>query len=233
MMTARQHALLFAMISKSVIQETGVEKGEPVIRQAVLEYGRQRGKRMALRAKKYGHDLTMDNYFAYGEWAVPKGEMNYRFAEKYPHARMQIDQCPWYETWKSNNLLEFGKYYCREIDKALVHGFNPDLAIRVNSIRPDGGEVCDFVFKDAGLSFFKLLGLMLKKKIRPGKDAIMPLEYHCGHLYSTMGRVICREFGEKADILMENALKEAKAFFNENQISAIVSYKTTDFEILP
>jgi len=57
MMTARQHALLFAFISKSVTRDIGVEKGEPLIRKAVREYGRQRGKRMALRAKKCGHGL--------------------------------------------------------------------------------------------------------------------------------------------------------------------------------
>ena len=41
MMTARQHALLFAFISKSVVQETGVEKGESLIRKAVREMKRQ------------------------------------------------------------------------------------------------------------------------------------------------------------------------------------------------
>ena len=233
MMTARDHALLFAFISKSVIQETGTEKGEPVIQEAVREYGRQRGKRMALRAKKNGHGLTMDNYFAYGEWAVPKNEMSFKFVEKTPHARMQIYRCPWHETWKDKGLLEYGKYFCQEIDEALVHGFNPDLVIRVNSTRTNGGEVCDFVFRDAGLSFFKFLGLAFKKKVRPGKNAVMPWEYHCGHLYKTMGQVIRRDLGEKADTVMANALKHAKAFFNENQISAIMSYKNTDFETLP
>jgi len=232
-MTARDHALLFAAISKSVIQEIGATKVEPLIRQAVLEYGRQRGKRMALRAGKYGHALTMDHYFAYGEWAVPENEMSFKFVEKPPHARMQVYRCPWYETWKSKGLLEYGKYFCQEIDEALVHGFNPDLVLRVNSTRTNGGEVCDFVFRDAGLSLFKFLGLAFKKKVRPGKNAVMPWEYHCGHLYKTMGRVIRRELGEKADIIMENALKESSAFFDDKQMSTIMSYMNTDFEILP
>jgi hypothetical protein len=164
MMTARDHALLFATISKSVIQEIGVTKAEPLIRQAVREYG---------------------------------------------------------------------KYFCREIDEALVHGFNPDLVLQVNSTRTNGGEVCDFVFRDAGLTFFKFLGLAFKKKVRPGKAAVMPWEYHCGHLYKTMGRVVRRELGEKADIIMENALKESKAFFDDKQMSTIKAYQATDFEILP
>lgn len=232
-MTARDHALLFAFISKSVIEEAGLEKGEPLIRQAVQEYGRQRGRRMALRAVKYGHGLTMDNYFAYGEWTVPKNEMNFKFVEKTPHARMNIYRCPWHETWKENRLLEYGKYFCQEIDEALVHGFNPDLVLQVNSTRTNGGELCDFIFRDADLSFFKFLGLAFKKKVRPGKGAVMPWDYHCGHLYKTMGEVIRRELGEKADIIMGNTLKKATVFLNEVRISKIIAYKDTNFEILP
>lgn len=232
-MTARDHAQLFAAISKSAIQEIGAAKAEPLIRQAVREYGRQRGKRMALRAKEYGHALTMENYFAYGEWAVPKNEMHFKFVEKTPHARMQIYRCPWYETWKENHALEFGKYFCQEIDEALVRGFNPDLVLQVNSTRTNGGEVCDFVFRDAGLSFFKFLGLAFKKKIRPGKAAVMPWEYHCGHLYKTMGRALRRELGERADRVMDHALKDAQSFFDDEQITTIKAYQDTDFETLP
>ena len=232
-MTARDHALLFAALAKSVIQEIGVEKGEPLIRQGVREYGRQRGKRMALRAGKYGHALTMDNYFAYGEWAVPKNEMHFKFVEKAPHARMHICRCPWHETWKENRVLEFGKYFCQEIDEALVRGFNPDLVLQVNSTRTNGGECCDFIFRDAGLSFFKFLGLAFKKKVRPGKAAVMPWEYHCGHLYQTMGRSLRRELGERADGIMDHALKDTQAFFDDEQITTIKAYANTDFETLP
>jgi len=232
-MTAQDHALLFAALSKSMIQEVGLEKGELLIRQGVREYGRGRGRRMALRAKKYGHSLTMDNYFAYGEWAVPKNEMHFKFVEKTPHARMQIYRCPWYETWKENQALEFGKYFCQEIDEALVHGFNPDLVLEVHSTRTNGGECCDFIFRDAGLSFFKFLGLAFKKKVRPGKAALMPWEYHCGHLFQTMGRALRLELGEQADRIMDHALKESPAFFDDGQITTIKAYENTDFETLP
>ncbi len=52
-------------------------------------------------------------------------------------------------------------------------------------------------------------------------------------MYKTMGQVIRRELGEKADTIMENALKEAKAFFKRDQILKILSYQDTDFETLP
>jgi len=103
----------------------------------------------------------------------------------------------------------------------------------VNSTRTNGGEVCDFVFRDAGLSFFKFLGLAFKKKVRPGKNAVMPWEYHCGHLYKTMGQALRRELGEPADRIMGHALKDAQAFFNDEQITTIKAYQNTDFESLP
>ncbi len=230
--TERHHALLFSFMAKSVIQKTGETNGEPVIRKAVRKYGEQRGKRMALRAKKYGHDLTMDNYFAYSEWEVPKHVMDFKMIQKNPHARLNIHKCPWYVTWKENDLLGFGQYYCKEIDAALIRGFNPTLVLVVNSTLTNDNAPCDFVFKDAGFSFLKLLGLAYKKKIRPGKKAIMSWEYHTGHLYNTMADVIEQECGEKTDEIIADALNDFALFFDENHIRAIKKYHDTDFEQL-
>ena len=60
--TAQHHALLFTSISREVINNIGEKNGEKLIRKAVRKYGQQRGKRMALRAKKNGHDLTVANF---------------------------------------------------------------------------------------------------------------------------------------------------------------------------
>ncbi len=231
--TSHHHALLFACIAKSAIQNIGKEKGEHLIRKAVRKYGEQRGKRMALRAKRYGHGLTMDNYFAYGEWEVPKNEMNFKMTQRNPHARLSIKKCPWYVVWKENNLLDYGKYFCKEIDAALVRGFNPSLVIKVNFTQTNDEKPCDFLFKNAELSFFKMIGLAYKKKIRPGKKTIMPWEYHTGHLYKTMTQVLRQEYNENADEIKSNALHDFGKFFNEKFISVIQQYQTINFEQLP
>ncbi|MCK5100738.1 MAG: L-2-amino-thiazoline-4-carboxylic acid hydrolase, partial [Desulfobacteraceae bacterium] len=192
-----------------------------------------RGKRMALRVKEYGHDLTMDNYLAYGEWEVPKNDMDFKLTERNPHARLMVYKCPWYETWEENNLLDYGQYFCKEIDAALVRGYNPSLVLEVNSTQTNDKKPCDFLFKDANLSFFKLLGLAYKKKIRPGKKVIMPWEYHTGHLYKTMGEVIRQELGSKADVVMENALDNFTSYFNNKYVIVIKQYQNTDFEQIP
>ncbi len=145
--TAFHHALLFTCIAEPLIESAGRATGEKILRQAVRRYGQQRGHRMALRAEKNGHPLNLENYFAYGGWAVPKGQMQYNMTEKRPHARLIVTRCPWYQTWESHGLLNTGKYFCKEIDAALLNGFNPELTIEVESTRTNGGTHCDFVFK--------------------------------------------------------------------------------------
>jgi hypothetical protein len=232
-LTAHHHALLFSSISLAVICEIGENKGELLIRKAVRKYGLQRGKRMALRALKNGHALTMDNYLAYSEWKVPKDTMKFRFIEKNPHARINIVKCPWNIAWKENNLLEYGKYFCKEIDTALVKGFNPDLTIDIHSTQTNGDKLCDFVFKEARLSLFKIIGLLYKKKFKPGSSAIMPWDYHTGHLYKTMRTIIRQELGDKTNIIMENSLNRFASFFSKECIPDITKYEDTDFEKLP
>ncbi len=231
--TAAHHALLFSCIAKAVIGSIGPEKGEPLIRKAVRKYGEQRGKRMALRAEQYGHKPTMDNYLAFGEWTVPKGSMDFTFVEKNPHARLHIFKCPWHDVWKEHDLLDYGKLFCKEIDAALVRGFNPELEIVINSTRTNGGQLCDFVFKDAGLSLFTALGLVFKKKIRPGKNAVMPWDYHSGHLFKTMGEVLEQDLGEESGQLMKAGLDDFSHRFSPSYVEVINSFVGTDFEKLP
>jgi len=231
--TARHHALVFTSIAKEIMNQTNKKNYEYLIRKAVRKYGEQRGKRMGLRALKNGHDLSVVNYFAYGEWLVNKGEMDMQFIEKSPDARLNIFKCPWYNVWKENNLLEYGRYFCREIDNALVRGFNPDLKIKIKSTQTNGANLCDFVFKDANINFIKMLGLIYKKKIKPGVNAVMPWDYHAGHLFKTIGEVIRPEFGSKTDNIMENALIDFSKFASKEHIRIIKSYKNMDFNRLP
>ncbi|MDX2443497.1 MAG: hypothetical protein QNK30_06820, partial [Bacteroidales bacterium] len=55
------------------------------------------------------------NYFAYGEWEVPKYEMDFKLIEKNPDARLNIFKCPWHAVWKENNLLQYGANTMRVI----------------------------------------------------------------------------------------------------------------------
>lgn len=231
--TATHHALLFAWISKAVIEAVGEKDGESTMRKAVIRYAMQRGRRMALRARANGHELTMDNYIAYVEWKPPKGEMEQKLVQRSPHADIHVFKCPWHTAWKDNNLMAYGRYFCMEVDKALVKGFNKDLRIDVNSTQPNDGTHCDLVFYDAQLKGGKMASLIYKKLIRPGKNAIMSWEYHCGHLYKTISEVLIEELGERSMSMLDKAMKDFAKRYGEYSVDVVKSYMNTDFNELP
>ncbi|WP_053956791.1 L-2-amino-thiazoline-4-carboxylic acid hydrolase [Inediibacterium massiliense] len=231
--TATHHALLFAWISKAVVQAVGEKEGERILRRAVIKYAHQRGKRMALRAKANGDPLTMANYMAYIEWMPQKGEMEQKLVQRSPHTRVNVFKCPWHTAWKENNLMTYGRYFCMEVDKALVEGFNEELAIDVKGTQPNNAKCCDLIFKDAYLTPLNIIKLIYKKLIKPGKKAIMSWEYHSGHLYKTMGEVVGEELGQRAEKVMATGLKNFTDRYGKEAGDIVISYRNTDFDILP
>lgn len=222
-----------AWIARAVVEAVGEEEGEKVFRKAIVKYGNQRGRRMALRAEANGHPLTMANYLAYGEWAAEKGEMVMKIQEKSPDTRAHVLKCPWNTAWKENGLLPYGRYFCMEVDEALVEGFNKDLVLEIGGTQSNGAEYCDFNFKAANLTPLKLLSLVWKKSVSPGKTVQMPWEYHTGHLYKTLGEVIAEYLGEKTKGIMSAALKDFTDKYGEEASRTVTEFENTDFNQLP
>jgi hypothetical protein len=121
----QHHALLFALIAKEIVEQAGKDAGEAVLRVAVRRYGKQRGRRMAMRALANGDDLSMTSFLIYGEWRSGTGLGKHDQTVLGSDVRMVVPRCPWTLTWMEASLSEYGRLYCLEIDKALVHGFNP------------------------------------------------------------------------------------------------------------
>lgn len=231
--TQYHHALLFTCICKSLMDQAGKDEGSQMIRNGVRQYGKQRGVRMALRAKKNGHPLTVDNYLAYGEWSLPKGLMEFKFSNESPHACLTVFKCPWNDAWQQNNRIDFGCYFCKEIDEALIRGFNPDLEFEVKSTLTNGQDRCRFIFKNGRLSLLEMVSLFYKKKIRPGRSAIMPWEYHSGHLYKTLGLLIKTQRPKDAEEIMEKALSSFAGSFSQAHVDILKRYESVNFQILP
>ena len=62
-----EHAVLYALLVKAARELYG-DKGELANVEGTIQYGRERGRRMALRALKDGEDLSPKNYLLYSEW---------------------------------------------------------------------------------------------------------------------------------------------------------------------
>lgn len=231
--TAEHHAMLFAWIVREAIRGVGEEKAAPVIRKAVRRYGEQRGKRMAMRALANGHERSMLNYLAYVEWRAEKGGMVMKIAEKRPHMRVLIPRCCWHTAWGPADLMRYGKYYCMDVDEAIVRGFNPELKLEVKAIKPDGASDCEMVFHDLDLGPAGMLAFLYRKTFKPGRSALMPWDYHTGHIYKTVGDTIIGAFGKKGEEAVEAALAAFAGRYGDGAAEIVRGFKKTDFDRLP
>jgi hypothetical protein len=227
--TEIHHALLFAWIAKAVIERVGEQRGEAIIRKATRQYGEERGRRMALRARANKHVLSMINYIGYGEYKIT-GEFALNIIERSPNARVRIPKCPWHTTWKENGLLSFGRLYCLEIDPALVRGFNPELRVDVNATLHNGAAQCEFVYYNADLTIPNYLLIQYRKVVRPGAKAVMPWDYHVGHLFSTLEKVAVEELGQTGQEAIEAGLIEFEERYGEQAIQKIVTSRNKDYQ---
>lgn len=230
---AKHHALLFAWLAKDITSLVGEEQASPVLHRAVRRYGEQRGHRMALRAQANGHDLSMLSWLAYPEWKAGKGETVMKIVQKRPAVRINMPLCPWYTTWKNEDLLAHGTCYCEEIDASVVRGFNPELRIDVNEIKPHGADACDMVFHGADLSPRNLITFLVRKFIAIRNHSIMPWEYHIGHVYKTIGEELISAFGDQGRKACETALETFAQRFGDLAATRIRNWWNTDFNVLP
>jgi hypothetical protein len=224
---------MMGWISKAVVAAVGEEEGERIIRKAVVKYGNQRGRRMAMRAAENGHPRTSTNYFPYVEAKLPMRDFKMEFLERSPDLRWRTSRCPHSDAWAENDLMQYGRFFCMEIDKALVQGFNEDLVLEVNGTLSEGAQYCDMTFREADFTAVKMAGVAWKKVVRPGRTAVMPWEYHVGHLYKTLTEVITEELGKQASDVMAAALEDFTGRYGEAATETVLSYQNTDFDRLP
>jgi len=226
--TAENHALLFAWIARETISRVGEEVAAPVLRAAVRRYGEQRGRRMALRAQEDGQPLSMATFLSYREWKVPAGEMQQTGVPWRGDLRVQVRRCCWATTWQREGLTEYGKYYCQEIDEALVHGFNRDLVIDVKGTRTNGSQMCQLVYHGA------FEGTLVHEETqREQGRRMLPWSYHTAHLYATMKAVLQRELGPAGVAVVQAALEVFGLRFGTAAGDVLMADAKMNFDVLP
>lgn len=220
--TPTHHALLFGWIAQAVIERTGAERGEAILRRAVRRYGEERGRRMVLRAQVAGHPLSMASYLAYGEWRAAPEDFERRTFVRAPHLETHVYRCPWHSAWRENGLLPYGRLYCLEIDEALVRGFNPALRLEVNGTLANGAPRCAFVYHDARPPGAPELMVDSARTVKPW-------EYHIGHLWATVGGVVVEELGALGREALDAALARFAARYGQEAAARMVASAKADF----
>ena len=192
--TARDHAYVYGVIAQELL--AAKPEAEDVLREAIETYGRQRGSRMGQTADAFGDPRTMQTYLAYGEWAPAPGEMDIAIPEESPSAVWNVKKCPWSQEWTEKDMLDVGKYYCKYVDRELVHGYNPELDLGIGTTQTNGDPYCYFKWNGADMTpEHKAENASIAEKI--GKVRLKTWAYHMGHIYKTMGEVVEKRLGKE------------------------------------
>ncbi|MBA4700588.1 MAG: L-2-amino-thiazoline-4-carboxylic acid hydrolase [Ruminococcus sp.] len=209
------HAVMFALLSKNIMEQFNGD-GKEAILKAVTKYGNERGARMAQNALDHGDELTVMANQAYGEWKPDyDGQMVFGRIRTEPTLQTFISKCAWCEAWKDHDLLEYGKYYCVDIDNAVFQGFRSDFVCTpLTESLSFGGDRCDFDWGEP-LTEEEVVKLDEKKK-ELGTTCMKDFNYHTAHLLHSISNTLLEELGENAQDAIEKAKREfADKFGNE------------------
>lgn len=214
------HAVLFALLAKYAVTICG-KRGEEAIQKGMIVYGNERGARMAANALARGDELTTMTSQAYGEWKPDyEGQMEFGQLRLEPTFQTYITKCAWCDAWKKHNLLEYGKLYCVNVDKAVYQGFRSDFVCTPMAAALSwGGSRCEFDWGHP-ISEEEAEELARKKK-ELGTSCMKDFNYHTSHLKNTIGRTLTEEFGEDGKKAVELALEEYADIFGREYMEIL------------
>lgn len=228
--SASHHAMLFAYVAKEVMDGFGAEGRQTIVR-AVERYGRQRGRRMAMRARLDGVELDALSYDLYSEWGCFPGQVECVAAKEEGSFQLHYHRCPWYTEWKHFGMLEYGRCYCDHVDAAILEGFGVAGGALTGS-RVDGCATCDLVFTGAGYTREAFERYEARKQ-RLGERAKLPWEYHVGHLYQSLRDCVEERFGREGHRALKRALKSYGLQFGAAARDLVLAYADRDYDALP
>ncbi len=138
-------ARLFATVAREVIDRWGDEGREAVV-EAVKKFGEERGKRMAERAAAEGRENSFADFLVLSD-------LDTGYHQMVPEAlegalKVTISYCPFAAACAEWGLSEYGKYFCQEIDAAIMRGYNPERYETVcEQNLTEGAETCVLVYR--------------------------------------------------------------------------------------
>ena len=227
-MRIENQAMMFALLCKYTVLAKG-EEGRDAIQDGMKIYGRERGARMAIRARANGDPVTLWTNQSYGEWKPDfKGQMEFGIERTVPSLVTYISKCAWCEAWQKYDILEYGREYCVNVDAAVYEGFGCGAVCTPASTAMSwGGDCCRF---DWGLPLSEdELKLMADKKAELGTTAMRDFTYHTAHIYYTVSKAIEESFPDESKDIIDNAVRDYIGLFGQKDYDALLDYADEDF----
>ncbi len=137
-------AKMFAHITREVEKACG-EEGVKAVREGVRQFGLERGRDIARRAKLMGYPITPEFYLSCYDM-----ERSGYFISECRITAEEIDQdltqCIFADQWKKDGNEKYGIHYCQIIDPAIAEGYDPDFeCIHDKQFFKDG--CCHFLYR--------------------------------------------------------------------------------------
>ncbi|TAL31641.1 MAG: hypothetical protein EPN93_17755 [Spirochaetes bacterium] len=135
-------AQLFATTAKHVIAKLGPVEGEALLKAAIEEFGKERGRRIAETVKKKGKPLSLRNWIIHTDIAPENFEAKPSFPAGDLEAR--VGACTFIRAADAWGLRDYAKLYCNYADYAILDGYNPDVKLILDDRHATGKDHCVF-----------------------------------------------------------------------------------------
>ena len=221
-------AMMFAFLSRAAIEAKG-EEGRAAIQDGMIRYGRERGARMAERARKAGDPVDLWTNQAYGEWKPDyAGQMEFGMLRSEPTYQTYIAKCAWCEAWKKNDILEFGREYCVNVDAAVYEGFGCGaVCTPISTSMSWGGDRCDFDWgKPLSTEAVKMVS---DKKAELGTSAMRDFNFHTAHIYFSVADELRKHFPEDSEAMIDRAVADYIGLFGQEAYYCLLEFPPDEF----
>lgn len=215
-------AVLFALLAKHAVLLRGQEGTDSILR-GMTVYGKERGRRMADRARRNGDEINTMTSQAYGEWKPDfPGQMEFGQIRIQPTLRTYISRCAWCDAWEKHGLTEFGKLYCVNVDNAVYQGYQDQFVCTpVTEPMSWGGTRCEF---DWGSPLTPGENEALaEKKQELGSSCMEDMTFHAAHILAAISRVLASDLGEDGQKAVDRAREEFVELFGAACLRAVES----------
>lgn len=213
------HAVLYALLARGAVLLG--KAGEKAIEKATIEYGLERGRRMARYAEQENITPCAETYSIFKEWRPPReGQMTAGPSDEDPSYVTRVSRCEWVNSWKKHRILEYGRLYCVHIDRSLYQGYQSERGLTVRSLLSAGDQACTFDWgfpKNEGTE--KTVSRMREQiQDRYVKD----FTFHTADLLRVVSRVLIQELGQEGGTACEQAWAQFRELFGAEYSAAIL-----------
>lgn len=135
-------AVLFSLMAKNVLEKLGPAEGEVLIRQAVEEFGLERGRRIAERVRSLGKPLSFKNWLIYSD--IDGSNFHARAWVENGELIARVGHCTFMAAARQWGLGDYASRYCTYVDHAILKGYNPDIRLSLEPRSATGKDFCLF-----------------------------------------------------------------------------------------